>query len=205
MDFNEAYREVKEMRTWCKDEETETAFLNRYQRIILKLANRAIRIGVRETIEELVQKGVLGLLTAKERYASYISSGRKVKFNTYAYNWIMAVMHGDTSADSSAVSLDDSINGTNGTEEDGLTLHDLLPSQEPTADRQLEDRELWQAVTVLPPKQRLVITLRYKEGMTLAETGERIGCSKQNAQVIETKALQALRKRFSVKFPLKAA
>ncbi len=56
-------------------------------------------------------------------------------------------------------------------------------------------RELWLAVDGLPNNQPAVIRLRYQEGKTLKETGERFGISLQNVKKIQDKAVRTLKQR----------
>lgn len=197
MGFNEIYREAKEMRAWCRDDDCANDFFLRYQKTILMLANKAIRMGARESLEDLVQNGVLGLLMAKERYKSfYTSDKRKVQFSTYAYQWIKALMLGKKNPADSDLSLDEPLEGEDGAEG---TLYDLIAAQEPRIDRLMEEREFWQIVDVLPDKQRAVILSRYKEDMTLAAIGEQMGYTREYIRKIEAKALMNLRKYLAPK------
>ncbi len=80
------------------------------------------------------------------------------------------------------------------------TMYDLLPGAEsPEEDiveklqqEQLQDT-LWGMVDDLPGQQPTVIRMRYQEGKSLKEAGDRIGCTVNQASDIQHKALRAMR------------
>lgn len=53
---------------------------------------------------------------------------------------------------------------------------------------------LWPMVDSLEERQARTLRARYQDGKTLKETGEALGCSLQQARVIETNALRTLRR-----------
>ena len=87
-----------------------------------------------------------------------------------------------------------------GGEEDDITLEDTIaaagdPIQDTIERIQREElaRELWSCVDELKPKQAAVIRERYRNGRTLKECGEALGCTQQYAKALEEKGLRALR------------
>ena len=85
-------------------------------------------------------------------------------------------------------------------EEEDCSLYDIVPDennrQEDALERIYQEQlktVLWQLVETLPEQQPEVIKLRFLEGKTLKETGERIGCGINQARTIEAKALRTLR------------
>lgn len=93
----------------------------------------------------------------------------------------------------------DSLDVPVGDDEEG-SMYDLLPGQESPEDdiveklqhEQLRDT-LWSMVDDLPWQQSAVIRMRYQEGRSLKETGDRIGCNVNQASAIQNKALRELR------------
>ena len=86
-------------------------------------------------------------------------------------------------------------------EEGEATLADMVPdtaeSYSSVLDKlqQEELREvIWPLVDRLPGKQPGVIRMRYQEGLTLKETGERLGVGIEAARTCQAKALRELRK-----------
>ena len=86
--------------------------------------------------------------------------------------------------------------------EDGdLSLEDTIPDQrddyagvlDAVQQEELE-AVLWPMVDSLEERQARTLRARYQEGKTLRETGESLGCSLQQARVIETNALRTLRR-----------
>ncbi len=66
------------------------------------------------------------------------------------------------------------------------------PPERGSADRH-RDRDLWQAIRTLPPRQRAVIALRYYEDLTEAEVAAVMGCSVGTVKSQSAKALAKLR------------
>lgn len=86
--------------------------------------------------------------------------------------------------------------------EDGdLSLEDTIPDQRDDYAGVLDAVQqeelgavLWPMVDSLEERQAKTLRARYQEGKTLRETGESLGCSLQQARVIETNALRTLRR-----------
>jgi RNA polymerase sigma factor for flagellar operon FliA len=82
--------------------------------------------------------------------------------------------------------------------EDDALLPDI-PDEDPFlcpewfTDRSEMVRELEGAFRVLPPRERVVVTLRYWERQTLAEIGHRLGVSAGRVRQLEKRALTRLR------------
>lgn len=85
--------------------------------------------------------------------------------------------------------------------EDETTVGDLIGDP----NNHIEDAEerlqndhlktiLWDCVDDLPEKQAETIKARYFEGLTLQETGERLGTNKEGARQMEAKGLRELRR-----------
>ena len=86
--------------------------------------------------------------------------------------------------------------------EDGdLSLEDTIPDQRDDYAGVLDAVQqeelgavLWPMVDSLEERQAKTLRARYQDGKTLKETGEALGCSLQQARVIETNALRTLRR-----------
>ena len=94
--------------------------------------------------------------------------------------------------------------------EDGPTLGEIQPAGEPPQDavtdaifREQMAAAVWEQVDTLPEIQADVIRDRYRDGLTLAQIGERKGYTKERARQVEAKALKTLRtgKRLKVLKP----
>jgi RNA polymerase sigma factor FliA len=96
----------------------------------------------------------------------------------------------------SVLALDELV--TAGEDREGITLLDTLADQEdPTAG--LEEQEMRammaSAIGALSERDRIVVTLYYFEGMTLAEIGEILGVTESRVCQLHTRAVQQLRAR----------
>ena len=96
----------------------------------------------------------------------------------------------------STASLDTPLN------EDGEeTIGDLQPGAEDVENSVLDDVQqeqlkavIWPLVDALPGKQPTVIRMRYQEGLTLQECGDKLWLTLQGARTQEAKAFRELRK-----------
>lgn len=85
-------------------------------------------------------------------------------------------------------------------DEEGLTLADAVSSDEVLEEDCIErldtaamKRDLWEAVDGLEEQQQKAIKYRYREGMTLKETGKAMGVGIERARQMERKAMRTLR------------
>lgn len=85
--------------------------------------------------------------------------------------------------------------------DEGTTLGELLPGCEGIEDDIIQSVDLealkgilWPLVDELPGQQPAVIRARFKDGLTLKETGDLIGQTSSQARQEESKALRELRK-----------
>ncbi len=97
------------------------------------------------------------------------------------------------------VALDELI-GLGGEKGDNLTLGDTLADshgQDPTAAFEIEELRhlLAEAINKLPEREKIVITLYYYEGLTLAEIGQVLGVTESRVCQMHTKAVLMLRSR----------
>jgi len=156
----------------------------KYEGRIRTLAKRVIRLGMDEKLDELKQRGILGLLFAINKF----DRKKGVQFYTYASWWIKGSMLQRDPLLARAVSLDSP--GA----DDGETLSDVIPSDDSDPLKAAEMGEIWRLAGRLPRNQRIVILLRYKQGLTLEEAGARMGgITREAVRQFEKKALINMR------------
>jgi len=85
---------------------------------------------------------------------------------------------------------------------DRLSLIDTLEdptSEDPVAAFEAEEmkRVLAGAINKLPEREKIVVTLYYYEGLTLAEIGQVLGVTESRICQMHTKAVMQLRSRMS--------
>jgi RNA polymerase sigma-B factor len=86
-----------------------------------------------------------------------------------------------------------SLSAPRGDEEDGTTLGDLLGDEEDGFDRAEERATLAVLFNELTPRERTVLTLRFRQDMTQAEIGEIVGVSQMQVSRIIRSAIDRLR------------
>jgi RNA polymerase sigma factor for flagellar operon FliA len=96
------------------------------------------------------------------------------------------------------IALDEAITGDRG---DGSTLGDTIADRagDPLEAYELEEMKhiLADAINRMPERERLVLTLYYYEGLTLAEIGDVLGVTESRVCQIHTKAILQLRSRMT--------
>lgn len=102
----------------------------------------------------------------------------------------------------SVVALDELLSPTGGDVGDRVSLVDTLEDrQAPDPELTFESEEVRQilakAVNILPERERLVITLYYYEGLTLAEIGSVLGVTESRVCQMHTKAVLELRNKMN--------
>jgi RNA polymerase sigma factor for flagellar operon FliA len=97
------------------------------------------------------------------------------------------------------VALDEVVGGNAG-DGGGATVGDMVAGTvgDPVAAFEVEEMKhiLADAINRMPDRERLVLTLYYYEGLTLAEIGEVLGVTESRVCQIHTKAILQLRSRF---------
>jgi len=98
------------------------------------------------------------------------------------------------------VALDEMIGGDRGGG-DGMTLGDTIPDagDGPMAAYEVEEMRqiLAQAINDMPEREKIVLTLYYYEGLTLAEIGEVLGVTESRVCQIHTKSVIHLRAKIA--------
>jgi RNA polymerase sigma factor for flagellar operon FliA len=99
------------------------------------------------------------------------------------------------------VALDDVLSSGSGERGDSLTLGDTIPDrgEGPVAAFEVEEMKqiLAGAVNRLGDREKIVLTLYYYEGLTLASIGEVLGVTESRVCQIHTKAVLQLRARIA--------
>ncbi len=160
------------------------------------------RVGVYE-LDDLKQSGFLAMLKAAKEY----SPERDAVFLTYLDYWLKAefprscglsARHTLTDPILTAVSLDKPLSAD---DPGGDTLADIQPDPRDhiaEAERRIYLEQLRQqlkkALATLPEEQRAVVLHRYRDGLTLDQTGAAMQLTPAEAKKLERKALDTLRK-----------
>lgn len=201
-----------------RDEEkvaTPEALILSHGQLVIGLARKFARYGA--DVEDLIQEGNIGLITAAERF----DPSMDVRFSTYAQFWVRQRMQEyvvnycrivrtpPTSKNKRAfygrqfavdVSMEKPLS-------EGLVFGDMLPSMDPRPDEIVEkdiDGEkltaaINKAVETLHPRSADILRSRYlkdeREG--LETIGARMNLSKERVRQLEVKALEEVRRRIS--------
>lgn len=163
--------------------------------------------------EDLVQAGVIGLMRAVEKFKPELGFA----FTTYASFWVRQAIRRALSNTAMMIRLpvhkhDEACRqGTLPVEPTSLdaerwndgtssyTLYDLLPCEgqnpEDEAARVEEEGILRAEVSKLTERERTILHMRFTDGLTLAETGEHFGLTRERIRQIEGQALRTLKTR----------
>ena len=176
------------------------------------------------TVEDLIQEGVFGLVTAIEKFR--VEAG--YKFSTYATSWITQAMGRAAENQSQMIREPSHVQGRRnrarrrGEEHDepwtmvsleaprvahdpeSESWRDCLPAPLATPEDLAVERAPWHetllpALRELPMREVYVLTLRYGlasggDGMTLEEIGRSMLITRERVRQIEARALRELRK-----------
>lgn len=86
-----------------------------------------------------------------------------------------------------------------GDSEDSARLLDFLPDPQAgpdeQADRRVQQAVLQDAMSALTERERDIIALRFHQGLTLQEVGDRYGITRERTRQLQAQALRKLRKR----------
>jgi len=99
------------------------------------------------------------------------------------------------------VALDEMIGGERSAGDGGMTLGDTVPDtgEGPVAAYEVEEMRqiLANAINDMPEREKIVLTLYYYEGLTLAEIGEVLGVTESRVCQIHTKSVIHLRAKIA--------
>ena len=178
------------------DEEAKSLLIERNLRLVVYVARRYEGTGT--GLEDLVSIGTVGLIKAINTFRA----DKNIKLATYASrcieNEILMYMR-KRSSRRGEISIDEPLNvDWDGNE---LLLSDVLGSEEDGVGFELEKREeqrvLHEAVERLPPRERLIIELRYgfsgHRELTQKEVADTLGISQSYISRLEKKIIADLR------------
>ena len=184
------------------DEGARSLLIEHNLRLVVYIARRFEGSGV--GLEDLVSIGTVGLIKAINTFCA----DKNIKLATYASrcieNEILMYMR-KRAARRGEISIDEPLNvDWDGNE---LLLGDVLGSEEDGVSFELERREerrvVNEAVASLPPRERLIIELRYgfsgKEEMTQKEVADLLGISQSYISRLEKKIIAELHEELAGK------
>lgn len=178
------------------DEAARSCLIEHNLRLVVYIARRFENTGT--GLEDLISIGTVGLIKAINTFRA----DKSIKLATYASrcieNEILMYIrkHG---SERSEVSIDEPLNiDWDGNE---LLLSDVLGSEEESVDDELERQEeqkaLHGALAALPPRERLIIELRYgfsgQRELTQKEVADVLGISQSYISRLEKKIIGDLR------------
>ena len=184
------------------DEAARNLLIEHNLRLVVYIARRFDSTGV--GLEDLVSIGTIGLIKAINTFCP----DKNIKLATYASRCIeneILMYVRKKSAQRGEVSIDEPLNvDWDGNE---LLLSDVLGSEEDGVGFELERREerrvLREAVQALPPRERLIIELRYgftgAPEQTQKEVADALGISQSYISRLEKKIIGELRREIAGK------
>ena len=179
-----------------EDEQARARLIEHNLRLVVYIARRFENAGT--GLEDLVSIGTVGLIKAINTFCA----DKNIKLATYASRCIeneILMYIRKNSSQRGEVSIDEPLNvDWDGNE---LLLSDVLGSEEDGVSFELEQREekriLRQAVESLPPRERLIIELRYgfsgERELTQKEVADSLGISQSYISRLEKKIIAELR------------
>ena len=181
------------------DDAARNVLIEHNLRLVVYIARRFEGSGV--GLEDLVSIGTVGLIKAINTFCA----DKNIKLATYASrcieNEILMYMR-KRAARRGEISIDEPLNvDWDGNE---LLLGDVLGSEEDGVTFELERREerrvVNEAVAALPPRERLIIELRYGFGghkeLTQKEVADLLGISQSYISRLEKKIIRRLQREF---------
>jgi len=186
-----------ELLSRIEDEDARQVLIEHNLRLVVYIARRFENTGV--NIEDLISIGTIGLIKAVATYRA----DKNIKLATYASrcieNEILMYLRKNASR-KGEVSFDEPLN----TDWDGneLLLSDVLGTEGDTVMRPIEedvDRSLLAAaMTVLSPREKQIITLRFGldggREQTQKEVADRLGISQSYISRLEKRIISRLKK-----------
>lgn len=182
--------------------EAKSMLIERNLRLVVYIAKKFDNTGV--GVEDLISIGTIGLIKAINTFAP----DKKIKLATYASrcieNEILMYLR-RTNKTKMEVSIDEPLNvDWDGNE---LLLSDILGTDEDVIYRDIEDevdrKMLRKALSVLTPRERLIIELRFGlnsengEELTQKEVADLLGISQSYISRLEKKIIKRLKREMA--------
>ena len=179
------------------DEKAKEILIERNLRLVVYVAKKFENVGV--DTEDLVSIGSFGLIKAIGSY----KGDKNIKIATYAVkcieNEILMYLR-KISKQKNETSLDEALNVDS--EGNELVLYDLLESEEPTPqvemENTLEKQILWQVLDRLNDRERTIMLMRFglngKDEMTQKEVEDDLGISQSYISRLEKRIVVRIKK-----------
>ena len=143
-----------------------------YLPLVKSIAKKYAHFGV--PIEDLKQEGLIGLLEAADKF----KDDKGAKFSTYATYWIKKYIL--TAVDKERKH---SLNSTN--------LNEEITKDKKTSTIKLAANIKFPSD--MPENEKVVLTMLYKEELTLKEIAEELGISRERVRQLKEKSLRRLK------------
>jgi RNA polymerase sigma-B factor len=161
----------------CISGEIKRFFRDKRWQLRVRRADQELLLRARKVRADLVQE--LGCMPADADVARHLDVS------------VEALETADQAADAFApASLDAAL-----TAHDGLTLGDLLGSDDPELERTVDMEAVSAHWGDLPRREQRILTMRFYGNMTQADIAERLGCSQMHVSRLQARALGYLRRR----------
>ena len=176
------------------DEHLREQLILHYSPLVKYVAGR-VATGLPQNVEQadLVSYGIFGLIDAIEKY----DPDRGYKFETYAIARIKGAILDELrsidwvprSVRAKARAIEKAYGKLEG------ELHRTPSDVELAKELEMSDDQLQATLNRMPEREKIVLTLYYYEGLTLAEIGQVLGVTESRVCQIHTKAVLQLRAR----------
>ena len=164
------------------DEAAGDEIIKEYMGLVLGYVGKVTRNGAFSNLrEDLIQSGIEGLITARDRFESDRANG----FGTYAYYWIRKYVEERINAEKRFYARHQSINAANAENE----RQELSVS--------LDDTTPWSDLEKILTQTELAICRLRHQGETMEEIGRLFGVSRQRIHQILEGAWHKIQQHFN--------
>ncbi|NUO09259.1 MAG: sigma-70 family RNA polymerase sigma factor [Candidatus Brocadia sp.] len=157
-------------------------------RFVLKIVYQYWSPGL--PLMEMVAEGCYGLVKSAKTF----DRGKGFRFLTYAGKGVVQCVKKAIKdyEDSRHESLDEPVHRE---DDQTITRGDLLESKEQQSDQRTFCNQVSDCLDILDDRERMIITMRYWQFLTLDKMGQKLHLKKERIRQIELKALRKLRNR----------